>query len=329
MLEKKRKIVIPLWNKGGQRCRPMILDRAIALIPILLILWGSSSCGRQEITEPKRPENSASFITSVRILPEHPTKGSILSLVIQSKDPGGKPVVYRYQWLRNNEEMAGEDKETLKCDGLNKGDLIQVRVTPSDGTANGEPFLSPSAKILNSLPVIQEVRIEPRLAGNEDLKVFAKGSDADGDPVHYTYQWEKSGVILSEEKTEILERGKFRKGDSIAVVVTPSDGESTGMPKKSGPTLIPNSSPIIVSSPSNTISGSVYTYQVKADDPDHDPITFSLKTGPKGMEIDKETGLIRWQIGKGDRGTQTVEIEASDTEGAKSLQRYTLAIELR
>ncbi len=307
----------------------MILNLVITLASILLILWGSVSCGRQEIAESKGPKNSWPSVSSVRILPEHPTKGSILSLVIQSKDPDDKPVVYRYQWLRNNEEMTGEDKETLKCDGLNKGDLIQVRVIPSNGTANGEPFLSSSAKLLNSVPVVQEVQIEPRLAGNEDLKVSVKGSDADGDSVLYTYQWEKNGVTLGEEKTEILGRGKFKKGDSITVIVTPSDGESTGMPKKSGPTLIPNGSPIIVSSPSNRINGSTYTYQVKADDPDHDPITFRLKTGPKGREIDKETGFIRWQIGKGDRGTQIVEIEASDTEGAKSLQRYTLAIEFK
>jgi hypothetical protein len=329
MLERKRNTFIPLWNRRRQPCRPMILDRAIAFIPILLILWGSLSCGRQEITEPKSEKNSAPSIISIRILPEHPTKRSILSLFIQSKDPDGKPVVYRYQWLRNNEEMSGEDKETLKCDDLKKGDLIQVRVIPSDGTTNGESFLSASAKILNSVPVIQEVRIEPKLAGHEDLKVFTKGSDADGDSVQYTYQWEKNGVSSGEEKTEILERKTFRKGDSIAVIVTPSDGESTGMSKKSEPTVIPNSPPIIVSSPSNGISGGVYTYQVKADDPDNDPITFSLKSGPKGMEINQETGLIRWQLGKGDRGTQTVEIEASDTEGAKSLQRYTLAIEFR
>src|SRR5512143_593673 len=158
----------------------MIFSRVITLTPILLMLWGSVSCGRQEIAEPKGPKNSAPSVSSVRILPEHPTKGSILSLVIQSRDPDGKPVVYRYQWLRNNEEMTGEDKETLKCDGLNKGDLIQVRVIPSNGTANGDPFLSPSAKLLNFITVVKEVRIEPRLAGNEDLKVSAKASDADG-----------------------------------------------------------------------------------------------------------------------------------------------------
>ncbi|MCJ7785530.1 MAG: Ig domain-containing protein, partial [Desulfobacterales bacterium] len=303
-------------------------------ISLFFILGGSISCGRQERTEPKTPKNSPPFITSIRILPEHPTRESILSLVIQSQDPDGDLVGYRYQWLKNNEEMRGEDKETLQCNDLKKGDLVQVKVTPFDGKVKGEPFLSPPAKIPNAPPVIQEVRIEPKVAyANDNLKVFVRTSDANEDSIHYTYQWEKSGeksgLILGEEKNETLQRGQFKKGDSIVVTVTPNDGESVGIPKKSEPIIISNSPPVIVSSPTNKIDGNIYTYQVKANDPDNDSVIFSLKTAPKGMQINKETSLIRWQIGKEDHGTQTIEIEASDSEGAKSFQRYTIAIEFR
>jgi hypothetical protein len=54
-----------------------------------------------------------------------------------------------------------------------------------------------------------------------------------------------------------------------------------------------------------------------------------LKSGPKGMEMDKKTGLIRWEIRKEDRGNHSVEIEVSDDAGAKSIQRYTLTIDFR
>jgi hypothetical protein len=330
MLEKKRETVIPLWSNKMGRCRAFILHRTVTFISLFFILGGSISCGRQERTEPKTQKNSPPSITSIKILPEQPNRESTLSLVIQSQDRDGDPVAYRYQWLKNNEEMIEENKDTLKCDDLKKGDLIQVKVTPSDGKVNGEPVLSPPVKIPKSPPVIQEVRVEPKMAYvNDNLKVFAKSSDADGESVHYAYQWEKNGVVLSEEKNETLQGGQFKKGDSIAVTVTPEDSESVGIPKKSEPIIISNSPPIIVSSPSNKISGGVYTYQVKANDPDNDLVIFNLKTAPKGMEINQETGLIRWQIGQGGHGTQSVEIEASDREGGKSLQRYTLAVEFR
>jgi hypothetical protein len=54
-----------------------------------------------------------------------------------------------------------------------------------------------------------------------------------------------------------------------------------------------------------------------------------LKSGPKGMEMDKKTGLIRWEIRKEDRGNHSVEVEVSDDAGAKSIQRYTLMIDFR
>jgi hypothetical protein len=47
------------------------------------------------------------------------------------------------------------------------------------------------------------------------------------------------------------------------------------------------------------------------------------------MEINKETGLIRWNIQKEDKGSHPVEIEVSDKDGAKSLQRYVLAVDFK
>jgi hypothetical protein len=47
------------------------------------------------------------------------------------------------------------------------------------------------------------------------------------------------------------------------------------------------------------------------------------------MEMDKNTGLIRWEIRREDKGSHSVEIEVSDNEGARSIQRYTLTVGFR
>jgi len=307
-------------NSGSTKSRLLI----VALFSFIINL----SCDNSEDLNPKT--NSPPVITSVNILRETPYIQAELNAVVQCQDPDHDPVTNHYQWVKNGEDIPGENTYLLRNGKLKKGDLTQVRVTPSDGKVTGTPVLSAPVKVLNSPPVIQEVRIEPRVPyANDNLKALVQGSDADGDSVRFTYQWEKSGVILSEEKNETLQRGQFKKGDSIVVVVTPDDGESTGIPKKSEPIIISNRPPVIVSSPSNKADGNIYTYQVTANDPDNDPIIFALKTAPKGMEIDKETGLIKWEIRKGDHGTQPIEIEASDSMGAKSFQKYTLSIEVR
>jgi hypothetical protein len=321
---KEKVIFTPILNDTRDNRGPWPCVKGCVFIMALFSLMINLSCENSDDLRPRT--NSPPVITSVRILRETPYAQSELNGVVQCQDPDYDPVTFRYQWMRNGKDVAGENKNVLTANNFKKGDLIQVKVTPSDGKADGNSFLSDPVKVLNSSPVIQDVRIEPRAAcANDDLKTLVKGSDADGDSVNYTYQWEKNGVILNEEKKDILEKGQFKKGDSIAVVVTPDDGESTGIPRKSEPMIISNSPPVIVSSPNKTV-GDIYTYQVKANDPDDDPIVFTLRTSPAGMEINKETGFIRWEIRKGVQGTQSIAIEASDSEGAKCIQKYTLSL---
>jgi hypothetical protein len=305
--------------------------RLIKILTVFLLLFlGVLACAKGKESEVKTKTNSPPVITSVNILPEKPNRESELNLLIQSKDPDGDPITYQHQWLKNEEEIIGQNQNTLKKVNFKKGDLIQVRVTPFDGKVNGTPLLSPPVRILNFPPIVQEVWIEPKVAyGTDRLKAYVKSSDPDGDFIYLTYQWEKNGVVLNEERGEFLERGQFKKGDSMAVIVTPDDRETLGTPKKSGPLIISNSSPLIVSSPPTSVEKLTYIYQVRANDPDNDPIIFTLKSGPKGMEMDKNTGLIRWEIRREDKGNHSVEIEVSDNEGARSIQRYTLTVEFR
>lgn len=312
---------------GGLKRNPMKIIFVLLILPLLL---GIFSCGRSDKVDPKSKTNSPPVIRSVTILPENPTRGKDLSVTVQGEDPDRDPINYLYQWMKNDAEMVGEKMNVLKSGTFKKGDTILVKVIPYDGKAEGKPFLSNPVKVLNTPPIIQEVKVEPKIASaSEDLKAVVKGFDLNRDFIYYNYQWEINAKVLPEERKEILERNRFKKGDSIAVTVTPDDRDVTGAFKKSDAVVISNSPPVIVSSPPTSVEKSTYLYQVKANDPDNDPVTFVLKSGPKGMEIDKNTGLIRWEIRKEDKGAHQVEIEASDNEGAKSNQRYLLTVEFK
>jgi YD repeat-containing protein len=89
----------------------------------------------------------------------------------------------------------------------------------------------------------------------------------------------------------------------------------------------PNQPPTIVSNPAFSASvGDLYTYDVDAEDPDGDTLTYSLLTSPAGMTIDPQSGLIQWTPTSGDLGVEAVEVLASDPSGAGSLQGYPLTI---
>jgi len=326
----KRSISTLSWTEKGTRGHASFPELTVIVSLLLMTLFGGISCEKEKGTGPASRTNAPPVISAVRIVPENPTQQNAVTASVEAHDPEGDPVTYEYQWVKNDADVSGQNNNVLQNSHFKKGDSIRVKVTPADGKGMGEPFLSSEVMILNSPPVIQEVWIEPKVAfASDPLKALVKAEDKDGDFVYYTYQWEKNGVLLSEEKGGVLEPGRFKKGDSITVTITPDDRDVLGTPRKSPPLVISNGPPVITSSPPPTLSGNSYTYQVKVNDPDNDAITFLLKSGPKGMKINSQSGLIQWEVRKEDKGVLPVEIEASDSDGAKSVQRYTMTLEFK
>jgi len=73
-----------------------------------------------------------------------------------------------------------------------------------------------------------------------------------------------------------------------------------------------NQAPIITSDPIlNVIWNTEYVYDVEADDPDGDVLTYSLAVSPSGMTIDPDTGVIEW-IPTVESGLYQVVVEVSD-----------------
>ena len=83
-----------------------------------------------------------------------------------------------------------------------------------------------------------------------------------------------------------------------------------------------NEAPAITTVPDvEAIAGRSYTYDVDATDPNNDPLTFSLLSGPEGATIDPASGQIDWQPTAADIGSQSVVVEASDGRGGTTQRR--------
>ena len=317
------------WTEKRTRRDTPFLRSALALF-LLMALPAMISCQKEKGAGEGPRANALPVISAVRVVPETPTQQNALAASVEGKDADGDAVTYEYQWIKNDANLPGQNTNVLQSSHFKKGDVIRVKVTATDGKGNGEPVLSSQVKVVNSPPVLQEVWVEPRVSfASDPLKALCKTEDKDGDFVYYTYQWEKNGVLLADERGAVLEPGRFKKGDSVTVIITPDDREVLGTPKKSPPVVISNSPPVITSSPPTNTSGNTYLYQVKVNDPDNDAVTFTLKSGPKGMKINSQSGLIQWDLRQEDKGTFPIEIEASDSDGAKSLQRYTMTVEFK
>jgi hypothetical protein len=180
----------------------------------------------------------------------------------------------------------------------------------------------------NQPPEIRSVEVIPEGPSVQDrLEARVEASDPEGDPILLSYTWLVNDRIIAKSTDPMFPGETLRKHDRVRVAVTPFDGREYGREVRSRPVAIPNHPPGIVSSPSSTVQGGVYTYVVQASDPDGDHLTYRLTQAPEGMSIEPDTGLIRWVILPGPSSSdQTVEVRVvvSDGDGAEAFQQFRL-----
>ena len=90
----------------------------------------------------------------------------------------------------------------------------------------------------------------------------------------------------------------------------------------------PLNEPPVVTSQAETVAreDEPYAYTLQATDLNDDALTFVLVSGPEGMTIDPQTGLLAWAPTQQDLGTVQVEIRVDDAGGASGGQSFSLTV---
>jgi hypothetical protein len=140
--------------------------------------------------------------------------------------------------------------------------------------------------------------------------------------VTLVYEWTKNGEPAGNG--DVLETD-LKRGDKVTVKVTPSDAWSQGNPVIL-PVTLSNIPPVIDKNGRFNFDGRTCTYQIKAADPDGDPLTYSLKSAPSGMTVDPETGAIRWEVPQDFAGKVSFTAVVKDGRGGESEQHLSFII---
>lgn len=264
------------------------------------------------------PETSASSAIGqyvLEITPKTAARDTTVSLIVTGFDVRDS----RIEWLINGSIAESANSTQFRLSDARRGDIIQARAFIA-----GREILSNKVEVVNAVSEITGIRILPEVIKPGDgLSVAAEGHDVDGDNVTFLYEWTVNGRPAgNKEKIE----ASIKRGDKVCIRVTPCDRESTGR------TLvlnreIQNQPPVIQEYLEFNFDGTVYTYQVKASDPDDDALVYSLEGAPEGMSIDKSTGLISWKVPadfKGDAGATAVV-----NDGNGGIARYNLKISIK
>jgi len=236
-------------------------------------------------------------------------------------------VTFLNQWLVNGNPIEGQTGLTLEPHLLKKGDSVAVEVIPSDGKTQGQPYRTQAIAVENTSPQVTQIVLEPsEVRVGDRLQAKVEGSDADRDEIRYTFKWWRNNAPLSESEESALDTTGFSRGDRIVVQVTPHDFAGSGKARFAEQITIANSSPKITSIPPTTINQGRYEYAVAANDPDGDPLTYTLQTAPSGMTIDKSTGRIEWRIAAETKGTHRVRLVVEDDRNGHAFQEFDLSL---
>ena len=294
-----------------------------------LLVFGCSKADEPDIQPPaptatsavavlarEATQTTASGPAAIVLVPTRPTVLEDLEALVS-----GVTGEVEFRWEKNGVVLSGQTGNRLPAGLAARGDRVAVIAITPEGDARAELM------IVNSAPRIEQVRLkEPRVYRGVDLAVEAKGVDLDGDSLDYRYHWTVNGEELTWEQGPALPGDKFRRGDKVKLRVTPNDGKENGPVFEGVEMVIPNAPPKFVSEPPMQFQGQSYQYQVQVVDPDGDPITYSLETAPKGMEIEPKSGLLSWTFSKADSGEHRIRIVAKDPEGLGAYQEYSLGL---
>ncbi|MFF7709138.1 Ig-like domain-containing protein [Pseudomonas sp. NPDC007930] len=219
--------------------------------------------------------------------------------------------------------------------GFHGSDSFSYRVTDADGgTTTAVVTLTIDA--VNSAPTLSSPvgTVNAVDGGNLSVALGSHFSDADGDTLTYsTSSTLPLGVTLNAQTgllSGILDGHASRGGDSAngqySITVVASDGHG-GSVSETFLLVASNPAPVSADSSVTLQANSSFTGTLQASDPDGDPISFSIGTGPShGSVAISPGGSYTYTPLNGYTGSDSFTYQVTDSDGGSVTATVTLNI---
>ena len=220
-------------------------------------------------------------------------------------------------WVVNGMEFSGEKR--MDPEQFQKGDRIRARGIVRRGE---EEIAFETREIFarNCPPELGDVRLEPKApTTGSEVKVVAACGDIDGDSVAMKYKWFVDDKEVPGEEGMKFTLTGVKKGSWVHVQVSTSDGTVEGPWKYSPRYQIVNSLPVVKSTlPAEVPPDRKFSYEIRAEDPDGDVLTYTLVKSPEGMVLSGTT--LTWDVPDEILGKMVkVVVNISDGDGGQTI----------
>ncbi len=230
-----------------------------------------------------------------------PQEADVVGVVLgTTSDDDGDTVSVRYAWYVDGDGPV-HTGSTLDGDHFNQGSTIQVVVTPTDGSASGDPVTSDVATGANTLPTVSAVSLSPASLYTEDT-LTASVSVTDPDPedeLSLELEWSVEGLVVQTGEELELASSFFERDDSVTVTVTPTDATGAGAPYTSSAVTVLNTPPpapsvSFASSPHLSDTELVCLVTAAEDDADGDTVDYAIAWAVGGSPWTGTTSTTTW-----------------------------------
>ena len=256
----------------------------------------------------------------VYVIPVSPSRNGPASISVMSP-PGQGAEVLGVRWFVNGSER--ETGNALAPSQIAHGDRIRAVVRLRSG-AEEMLLTTPEVVAGNALPLVTDVRLEPQApTTGSTVRALATAQDPDGDPLTIRYRWYVDDAEVPGEGNSLTLKG-IRKGSWVHVAATPNDGIADGAWKYSPIYQVVNAPPVVKSqAPTSMPLSRILTHAIVAEDPDGDPLTYTLVSGPSGCSLSGAT--LTWQVAESDLGkTSEIVVRIADDDGASTMLKLSL-----
>lgn len=319
---------VPGWsdvpfNAQGLIVREVEAGRGAHILTVTVTGNGETVSATREFSVNAPPDVPTAGFRS-----ENPTTLDDLEVIDEaSNDPTflGDGVTFKYRWRKvGAAENLPSTTDTLSNIHTEKGDQIEVFITPNDGFVDG-PELRLAVDIANAAPSCTGVLMLPSAlnVGQSATCSCVGWQDADGDADQSTcvFTDTASGTVLETDGSCTLEGAKVEAGMAIACALTPHDGESAGTVVSTpvgGEVAVLNSrpsSPVATLSPTTGNALTEFTCELTSPgvDPDGDSVTHTTSWTVAGAAVVSDATMVTGaELGAGKGDAVCCRIAASD-----------------
>ncbi len=139
-------------------------------------------------------------------------------------------------------------------------------------------------------------------------------SDLDDDTLSYELLWAPKGMTINPVTGLVNWQPTFNQAGKFDVQVKVSDQKGASDSRSFLVNIAAvNRLPVIENKKLvEALQGQQYFYQLKAHDPDHDKLNYTLLQGPAGMSLHADKGYLTWKSQFTDEAEYTVKVSVSD-----------------